>query len=300
MGASIVKMSRLLKISRSGYYDWLHRPQGERAVKDNLILNAIRGIHNKHSKWGLDAIWHEVMESIACCRSRVHKLMKRNGIHSERKAKWKATTNSHHKLPVAENLLLRERSEAERINSETGKKLEKYERIFTFKEPNKVWVGDITYNWTDEGWLYTAIVKDLCTKEVVGFSMSDRIDRHLVIAAMEMAIGREHPPRGLIFHSDKGAQYCSGEYRNLLHRHGIIASMSRTGNPYDNAVAENFFSNMKCECTNFCHFKTRNEARMTIFQYIAIEYNRVRRHSGLGWLTPAAFKHRLRAAVKCK
>jgi putative transposase len=203
---------------------------------------------------------------------------------------------SHHKLAVAENLLHRK----ERVREsypENGKKLEKYERMFTVKEPNKVWVGDITYNWTDEGWLYTAIVKDLCTKEVVGFAMSDRIDRHLVIAAMEMAIGREHPPKGLIFHSDKGVQYCSGEYRKLLKKHGIIASMSRTGNPYDNAVAENFFSNMKCECTNFYHFKTRKEARMVIFQYIAIEYNRVRRHSGLGWLTPAAFKQKIKAAT---
>lgn len=292
-----MKMSRLLRISRSGYYDWLRRPQGDRANKDRLILSKIREIHSAHRKWGLDAIWHEVLETIACCRSRVHKLMKRNGIHSERKAKWKATTNSHHELPVAKNLLLRERSESERMDPKTGKEREKYERIFTFDEANMAWVGDITYNWTDEGWLYTAIVKDLCTKEVVGFAMSDRIDRHLVIAAIKMAIEREQPPRGLIFHSDRGAQYCSGDYGKLLEKHGIRASMSRTGNPYDNAVAENFFSNMKCECTNFCHFKTRREARLAIFQYIAIEYNRVRRHSGLGWITPAAFKQRLQAAA---
>lgn len=292
-----MKMSKLLKISRSGYYEWLHRPQGDRASKDGLILAKIRETHNAHLRWGLDAIWHEVLETIACCRSRVHKLMKRNGIHSERKAKWKATTNSHHKLPVAQNLLLRERSESERIDPINGRIREKHERIFSFNEANMAWVGDITYNWTDEGWLYTAIVKDLCTKEVVGFAMSDRIDRHLVIDAMKMAIEREHPPRGLIFHSDRGVQYCSGDYGKLLEKYGVKASMSRTGNPYDNAVAENFFSNMKCECTNFCNFKTRREARLTIFQYIAIEYNRVRRHSGLGWVTPAAFKQGLKAVA---
>lgn len=288
----MVKMVDLFEVSHSGYYDWLNRADSPRTVANIELLDLIEKAHRAHPMYGLDAIWNEVKESIPCGRGRVHRLMQRNNIHSMRKPKWKATTNSNHHLPVAENLLLRERTEIERINPKTGKKRDKYKRTFDFEAPNMAWVGDITYNWTDEGWLYTAIVKDLCTKEVVGFSMSNRIDRHLVISAMDMAIKREHPTEGLIFHSDRGSQYRSEDYRNLLKKHGIRQSMSRPGNPYDNAVAENFFNNLKCECTNFCHFETRNEARLTIFEYIEIVYNRNRRHSALGWITPAEFKQR--------
>jgi len=290
-------MTEIFEVSRSGYYDWLERPDSARKVKNNEVLSKIKDVHKAHPMYGLDAIWSEVREITPCCRGRIYRLTKCENIHSERKKKWKSTTNSKHKLPIAENLLLRERTEVERIDPKTGKRREKHERTFTFASPNMAWVGDITYNWTDEGWLYTAIVKDLCTKDVVGFSMSDRIDRHLVISAMEMAIKREHPPKGLIFHSDRGSQYCSEDYRNLLKTHGIRQSMSRPGNPYDNAVAENFFNNLKCECTNFCHFKTRNEARLTIFQYIEIEYNRNRRHSALGRVTPAVFKRKFLMAA---
>ncbi|MHB8061179.1 MAG: IS3 family transposase [Ruminiclostridium sp.] len=140
----------------------------------------------------------------------------------------------------------------------------------------------MTYNWTNEGWLYTAIVKDLCTKEIVGYAMGDRITRELTIKAMKMAIKQECPNPGLIFHSDRGSQYCSNDYQKLLKNNKITPSMSRKGNPYDNAVAENFFSNMKCECTNFYSFNTRSESKQTIFEYIKIYYNRQRRHSRCG------------------
>ena len=202
--------------------------------------------------------------------------MKENGIKSKRKTKWKQTTNSKHDLPIAPNLLNQD---------------------FNIYTPNSVWVGDITYNWTDEGWLYTAIVKDLCTKDVVGYAMSDRITKDLAIKAMEMAIRRECPKSGLIFHSDRGSQYCSNDYQSLLKRNKITPSMSRKGNPYDNAVAENFFSNMKCECTNFYSFKTRTEAKQTIFEYIEIYYNRQRRHSGCCWITPKKYKQILLSKV---
>lgn len=195
--------------------------------------------------------------------------MKKNGVKSKRKAKWKATTNSNHKLPVAPNLL---------------------EQNFNVKNPNTVCVGDITYNWTDEGWLYTAIVNDLCTKDVVGYAMGDRITKELVIKAIEMAIRRENPKAGLIFHSDRGSQYCSNDFKDLLKTNHIRQSMSRKGNHYDNACAENFFSCLKCECTNFYYFKNRNEAKQAIFEYIEVYYNRQRRHAAFGWLTPAAYK----------
>lgn len=141
--------------------------------------------HKKHEMWGVDPIWADVKEAIACSRGTVYKIMKKNGIKSKRKAKWKATTNSNHKLPVSPNLL---------------------EQNFDVKLPNTVWVGDITYNWTGEGWLYTAIVKDLCTKDVVGYAIGDRMTKELVIKAMKMAIRKERPNPGLIFHSDRGSQ----------------------------------------------------------------------------------------------
>lgn len=265
-------MCKLLKVSRSGYYDWLDRPIPKRVDKQKKILEIIIKTHKKHEMWGVDPIWTEVNETIKCSRGTVYRLMKKNNIKSKRKAKWKATTNSSHKLPVAPNLL---------------------EQNFDIKVPNTVWVGDITYNWTDEGWLYTAIVKDLCTKDVVGYAMGDRITKELVVRAMNMAIRKEKPKPGLIFHSDRGSQYCSNEYKELLKSNYIRQSMSRKGNPYDNACAENFFSCLKCECTNFYYFRNRDEAKQAIFEYIEVYYNRQRRHSALGWLTPAAYKKML-------
>lgn len=265
-------MCDVLEVSRSGYYDWLDRPQPTRAIKHKKILAIIRETHRKHPMWGVDPIWTEVKESIPCSRGTVYRLMKEHGIKSKRKIKWKATTNSNHNLPVAPNLL---------------------NQAFDISTPNTVWVGDITYHWTDEGWLYTAIVKDLCTKDVVGYAMSKQMTKELVIKAMQMAIRREAPEQGLIFHSDRGSQYCSKGFRALLERHKIQQSMSRKGNPYDNACAENFFSCLKCECTNFHHFKNRDAAKQVIFEYIEVYYNRQRRHAALGWVTPLKYKENL-------
>jgi len=262
-------MCDLLKVSRSGYYDWLNRPPSTRDKKHKEILRIIEKTHNKHPMWGVDPILAEVKETIPCSRGTVYRLMRKNGIKSKRKNKWKATTNSKHNLPVAPNLL---------------------EQNFKADLPNNVWVGDITYQWTEEGWLYTAIVKDLCTKDIVGYAMGDRMTKELVIKAMQMAIRRENPSPGLIFHSDRGSQYCSNDYQQLLEINHIRPSMSRKGNPYDNAPAENFFSCLKCECTSFYYFKTRDKARQVIFEYIEIYYNRQRRHAALGWITPAVYK----------
>jgi putative transposase len=269
---SVEKMCEILKVSRSGYYDWLERPECNRSIKDRIILKILQESHKKSPMAGLDSLWCDVKEVIPCCRGRVYRIMKENGIRSKRKPKWKQTTNSKHDFPVAPNLL---------------------NQNFDVKRPNTVWVGDITYNWTEEGWLYTAIVKDLCTKDIVGYAMSDHITKELAVKAMKMAIRLESPKPGLIFHSDRGSQYCSNDYQELLKRNGITPSMSRKGNPYDNAVAENFFSNMKCECTNFYNFKSRAEASQVIFEYIEVYYNRQRRHSGCSWLPPKKYKQLL-------
>lgn len=262
-------MCDLLEVSRSGFYDWIDRAPSKREKRHQKILKIIRKTHEKYPVWGVDPIWKEVQETLPCSRGTVYRLMRKHGIKSKRKSKWKATTNSKHNLPVAPDLL---------------------KQNFNIKDPNTVWVGDITYNWTREGWLYTAIVKDLCTKDVVGYAMSNRMTKELVIKAMKMAIKKERPNKGLIFHSDRGSQYCSHDFKELLKTHNICQSMSRKGNPYDNACAENFFSCLKCECTHFHDFKTRNEAKLAIFEYIEIYYNRQRRHAALGWITPAQYK----------
>lgn len=195
--------------------------------------------------------------------------MKQENIHSARKRAYKRTTNSNHKSPIAPNLL---------------------ERNFTFAQPNLAWVGDITYIPTGEGWLYLAIVKDLCTKKVVGYAYGDRINTELALAALDMAVRRQKPEPGLIFHSDRGVQYASAAYRAALEGYGFRQSMSRKGDPYDNSVAENFFSCLKCECVYLEHFSTRDAAKAAIFRYIEVFYNAVRPHSGIGWLSPNAFE----------
>lgn len=268
-------MCKLLDVSRSGCYDWLDRPPSERAKKQKKIKEIIEKTHKKYPVWGVDPIWAEVKGTIPCSRNTVYRIMKENSIKSKRKTKWKATTNSNHSLPVAPNLL---------------------EQNFNVKESNTVWVGDITYIWAEEGWLYTSIVKDLCTKDVVGYAMGDRMTKELVIKAMEMAIRKEAPKAELIFHSDRGSQYCSNDFKDLLETNHIRQSMSRKGNPYDNACAENFFSCLKCECTNFYYFRSRDESKLAIFEYIEVYYNRQRRHAALGWLTPAAYKKLLLTA----
>jgi len=195
--------------------------------------------------------------------------MKKANIHSVRKNTYRRTTNSNHQNHIAPNLLARN---------------------FKFSKPNEAWVGDITYIPTGEGWLYLAIVKDLCTKKVVGYAYGDRIDTQLTLDALNMAIRRQKPQEDLIFHSDRGVQYASHAYRATLELHGIRQSMSRKGDPYDNAVAENFFSCLKCECVYLQHFFTRSAAKSAIFHYIEVYYNKIRPHSGIGWLTPHTFE----------
>lgn len=203
-----------------------------------------------------------------CGRKRVYRLMKTNGISSRRPRKFKATTNSKHNLPVADNLL---------------------NQNFSVDKPNKVWVSDITYIRTDEGWDYLATVKDLFSKEIVGWAVASTMTRDLAINALDAAIKKQRPPAGLIHHSDRGVQYCSKDYQAILAKNKMVCSMSRKGNCYDNASAESFFSAIKNELIYLNKFKTRQEARDAIFDYIEIFYNRKRRHQSLNYMTPVEY-----------
>lgn len=263
------KLCPLLEISRSAYYAWLTRKPSQRSLTDQAISRELVRLHQLYPAMGLDSLHQMIKGKIRCSRKRVWRLMKKANIHSARKKAYKRTTNSNHQNPIAPNLLARN---------------------FKFTKPNEAWVGDITYIPTGEGWLYLAIVKDLCSKKVVGYACGHRIDTQLTLDALNMAVRRQKPKEGLIFHSDRGVQYASRAYRAALELHGIRQSMSRKGDPYDNAVAENFFSCLKCECVYLQYFATRNVAISTIFHYIEAFYNQVRPHSGIGWIAPNTFE----------
>ena len=267
------QLCRILEVSRSGYYAWLNGGRGQRTVRNQALLRALVRLHEKYPAFGLDSLYHLLKADFHCSRGRVHRLMKQANIHSLRIRAYKSTTNSRHSNPTSPNLL---------------------NRNFTFAKPNQAWVGDITYIPTGEGWLYLAIVKDLCTRKIVGYAFSDRIDTTLTLSALDMAVRREHPEKGLIFHSDRGVQYASTAYRQRLQALHIHGSMSRKGDPYDNAVAENFFSCLKCELVHLKRYPTRAAAEADIFAYIEAFYNAVRPHSGIGWVAPNLFAKSVR------
>jgi len=266
------KLCPLLHVTRSAYYAWLKRKPSQQKLKDQAILRELVSLHERYPALGLDSLHQLVKPRYRCSRKRVWRLMKQGNIQSMRKKAYKKTTNSKHNNPIAPNLL---------------------ERKFHFTKPNQAWVGDITYIPTGEGWLYLAIIKDLCTKKVVGYAYGDRIDTSLTLSALDMAVRRQRPRCGLIFHSDRGVQYASHAYRQALAAYKITQSMSRKGDPYDNAVAENFFSCLKCECIYLRHLPTRSVAKSAIFHYIEAFYNPVRPHSGIQWMSPNDFQHAL-------
>ena len=245
--------------------------QNRNARRERELEAEVRALRKKLAE--KDEVIELLKKSIFhCSRGRVHRLMKAAGIHSQRKRAYKATTNSRHNCPIAPNLL---------------------QRQFTFSRPNQAWVGDITYIPTGEGWLYFAIVKDLCTRKIVGYAFSQRIDTQLTLDALNMAVRRERPAPGLIFHSDRGVQYAAAAFRERLASLGVRQSMSRKGDPYDNAVAENFFSCLKCELVHLRRFDSRRAAQANLFTYIEAFYNTIRPHSSLGWLPPRDFVKRL-------
>ena len=266
------QVCRELEVSRSGYYDWLNHRPTQRSLRNQVLRQRLVELHEKYPAMGLDSLYHILKPEFGCSHKRVHRQMRIAGISSVRRRACKATTNSNHSHPIAPNLLMRN---------------------FTFERPDQAGVGDITYIPTGEGWLYLAIVKDLCTRKIVGYAFSDRIDTQLTLAALDMAYRRRRPGKGLIFHSDRGVQYAAKAYRERLEACGIQQSMSRRGDPYGNAVAESFFSCLKCELIHLKQYATRAAAQNDVFTYLETFYNTVRPHSALGWISPAHFEAKL-------
>jgi putative transposase len=264
-------MCRVLGVSRSGYYAWCKGTKSKRELSDEALLRDIKAVYRKsRGTYGSRRVrWQLNAQSVTCSKKRVARLMRVNCLRSKRARKFRATTDSKHSFPVAPNLLKRE---------------------FVVDAPNKVWVSDITYVATDEGWLYLASVMDLYSRMIVGWSMGERLSKALAIDALEMAIRQRKPSSGLIHHSDRGSQYASYDYQDLLKRHGIICSMSRRGDCLDNAAMESFFSSLKTECTHHRRYHSRNEARKDVFHYVEIFYNGERLHSTLGYMSPATFE----------
>ena len=273
----VQKMCLVIGASRSGYYRWKKQPQSNRQKDNDKILMEIRESHkNSRRAYGSPRITEDLQaKGTKCSENRVARLMKIHGIVGKATKKFKVTTNSKHTLPVAENLL---------------------KQNFEAAKPNTVWISDITYVPTLEGWLYLAVILDLFSRQVVGWAMSDRLTSGFVVRALSQAIGRRHPASRCIFHSDRGIQYASTDFRDILRAYGFIQSMSRKGNCYDNAVAESFFHTLKTEHVYDYRYETRAEARQCIFEYIEMFYNRQRRHSALGYLSPVSFELKAMAA----
>jgi len=265
---------RVLEVSRSGYYAWRDRPESRTASRQAELTDRIREIHGRkhYANYGALRIHRELLaQGYACNRKTVEKLMCQAGIRAKTCRRFRVmTTDSRHSLPIAPNRLARQ---------------------FRPRERHQAWTMDITYIETDEGWLYLAVVEDLYSRKIVGWSTSERIDRELVAAALNMALQQERPDVGLLAHSDRGVQYASDRFQAILARHGIVCSMSRKANCWDNAPTESFFATLKKELVHQEHYATRDAARRSLFEYIEVFYNRQRRHSALDYQTPEAVHH---------
>jgi putative transposase len=267
----IVNMASLLGVSRSGYYDWRVKKVSQRKLETIKLDSQIRELFSLHKKrYGAPRIAAELQaKGIKVSRQRVARRMKELGLRAQGKRKFRVTTDSKHTLPVAANLL---------------------QRDFASYQANQKWVGDITYVHTDEGWLYLAVVIDLYSRKVIGWSMSTRIDAKLACDALMMALQARYFPKGVIVHTDRGIQYCSAAYQSIIRWYGLVCSMSRVRDCWDNAVAESFFHTLKTELIYVNRYVTPEEARQSIFHYIEMYYNRVRRHSTIGSLAPCVFE----------
>jgi putative transposase len=261
-----------LEASPAGYYAWRHCPRSAQEQRRDALLVEIRAIHAEFkARYGSPRIHAElVARGHDCCINTVAKLMRDNEIAAKTARKFRCTTtDSDHDLPVAENLL---------------------DRQFNPSQANEVWLADITYIPTREGWLYLAAVEDLYSRRVVGWAMAEHMESRLVVDALAMAVQRRLPDEGLLAHSDRGSQYASEHYQLLLAKHGIMCSMSRRADCWDNAPMESFFASLKKELVHDADFATRAEARAAIFEYIEVFYNGQRRHSSLGYVSPAEYE----------
>lgn len=270
----VTLMAELLEVSVSGYYAWRNRPPSAGQQRRDRLQEQIATISDEvKQRYGSPRIHAELVgRGHPCCVNTVAKIMQQAGIRAKSSKKFKHTTNSRHSRPVAEN----------RLN-----------RQFDPSGPNEAWVADITYVPTKEGWLYLAIVEDLYSRMVVGWSMESRMESRLVVDALEMAVQRRLPGENLLAHSDRGSQYASEHYQDLLRQHGIQCSMSEVGQCWDNAPAESFFASLKKELTHHENYQTRQQAKASIFEYIEVFYNRQRRHSKLGYLSPQDYEQSL-------
>ena len=268
----VTLMCRVLGVVRSGYYRWRKAPLGKRKMADMILSMHIKDIFEQsRDTYGSYRIHAELLdEGIRCGRERVARLARENNLEPKATRRFKVmTTDSKHKLPVVPNVL---------------------DQNFTAKGPDQIWLTDITYVPTTEGWLYLAAVMDLYSRRIVGWAMSDSLHRQLVIDALQMAITTRQPLPELLHHSDRGSQYASEDYQALLTQFHMVGSMSRKGNCYDNAPMESFFGTFKTELTFHYDYDTRDEARLDIFEYIEVFYNRQRRHSALGYKSPANYE----------
>jgi len=262
-------MCKTLKASRSGYYRW--QKQLEKQDNPDLLLNNIRRVFIESRKnYGSPRIYQQLkVEGIQCGRHRVARFMRDDGIIARKRRKYKKPVSKQRVQPIANNVLNRE---------------------FQVKNKNSVWVCDVSYFWTRNGWIHLAIVMDLFSRKIVGWSMSNRVDKELTQHALKMALANREPDHTVLHHSDQGAEYSNKDYQTLLNENQMGVSMSRKANCYDNAVAESFFKTIKSELTRKQRFKTQDEAKSAIFEYIEVFYNRKRLHSTLGYLSPMEYE----------
>ena len=261
----------MLGVSRSGYYKWAKHIDSDHQKSNEHLLVRIRDAYVRgRGTYGSPRVTAELKsKGIPCGKNRVAQLMKSNGIKAKTKRRFKATTKSKHDFLVADNLL---------------------NQRFSADEANKVWVSDITFIRTREGWLYLAAILDVFNRQIVGWSIDSKLSHELLADALRKALRNRKPERGVMFHSDRGTQYASYAFRDLMERYGFVQSMSSSGNCYDNALMESFFHTLKTELIYFEKYQTRQEARGSIFEYIELFYNRVRRHSALNYCSPAEFE----------
>lgn len=268
-------MCKVLEVTRSGYHAWRNRPESARRRRDHQLALKIRAFHKaSRGTYGSPRIHGDLKDAgEAVGRKRVARIMRQEGLSGQAPRRFRRTTDSKHNLPVAENIV---------------------ERDFNPPAANQVWAGDITYIRSWEGWMYLAVVIDLFSRRVVGWAIADHMRTELVLDAMKMAVGRRSPPRGLVFHSDRGSQYASGEFQAYLRAHGIRSSMSRKGDCWDNAVAESFFGTLKRELIERHTWPTKASVMLAVVDYIAFFYNGQRRHSYIDNISPVDYEERMR------
>lgn len=272
-------MCRVLEVSRAGYYAWRARPLAERVAEDRVLTERIRAVHTKvQHRYGSPRIHRELRaEGVRCGKKRVERLMRADGLRAKSARRYRVTTQSAHREPIAPNHLARQFAVAQ------------------VERPNRIWAADITYIPTREGWLYLAVILDLASRRVVGWALRTRLDQDLAVRALRMALTHRGGHGGL-HHSDRGVQYASTAYRQLLREAGLVASMSRTGDCWDNAVVESFFATLTKELLVDGLFETRAVASRALFEFIEIWYNRQRRHSTLDYRTPVEFEEQLQVS----